>query len=66
MSVKAKPENMDGDSYLAWLWKVEMAIRLRVNDIRTADRDWAVAAFNCNYDPKAAAYEWLRSVGSKP
>jgi len=66
MTVNAKHENMDGDSYLAWLWKVETGLRLRVDEIRTTDRDWSVAAFNCNYDPKAAAYEWLRSIGSKP
>lgn len=57
-----KPENMDGDTFSAWLWKVHQAIieRSAPRAVYQDGREWATAAFNCNYDPKAAAYEWLR------
>jgi hypothetical protein len=62
MMTEPKIENMDGDSFSAWLWEVHEAIteRSAPRAVYQDGREWAAAAFNCNYDPKTAAYEWLR------
>jgi len=59
-----KDRNMDGDTFAAYLRKVDQAIEARAAAIdiyyESKGRQWAIAAFNCNYDPEAAAYEWLQ------
>jgi hypothetical protein len=49
----AKISNMDGDTFEQWLCKVSNAL----DDFRGSwgPREWQVRAFNCNYDPIAAA-----------
>jgi hypothetical protein len=56
-----KRENMDGDSFSLWLWKLSEEIHAMAANLGTYQdgRDWAAAAFNVNSDPKAAACEWL-------
>ena len=51
---QAKAANMDGDSFDQWLAKLSAAIPA---DYRGSwgPREWPVRAFNCNYDPIAAA-----------
>jgi hypothetical protein len=53
---------MDGDNFTAWLWKTSEAIRERAASLGVYQdgRNWALAAFDCNYDPKAAAHAWLK------
>jgi hypothetical protein len=65
MTTEPKVENMDGDGYLAWMWKVEDTIRRQAAMIRLEHREWAIAAFNCNYDPEFAARVWMRKVIDK-
>ncbi len=64
--IEPKAENMDGDGFLTWMWKVETEVRRQAAMIRVHHREWAIAAFNSNYDPKAAAYAWLAKSGKGP
>lgn len=60
--IEPKNENMDGDNFSQWLWKLDQAIVARAAPAASYQDglEWATAAFNCNCDPEAAAYEWLR------
>lgn len=53
--------NMDGDSFEQWRFKVDRAInRLALEAYMDLKTPSGVAMYNCNYDAKAAAKEWLR------
>jgi hypothetical protein len=58
IAIADKHTNMDGDSFERWRFRINQAI----NDLgREAYLDRETAPmFNCNYDPKTAAREWLR------
>jgi hypothetical protein len=58
--IEPKSKNMEGETYLRWLWRVEVEIRRQASLIRTDERDWAIASFNTNTDPLTAAVEWMR------
>lgn len=56
-----KSSNMDGNSFEAWLFRVDCAIR-ELGMAAYLDRgETMVAMFNTNHDPKTAARCWLRA-----
>jgi len=57
-----KERNSHGQTFSGWLIAVQDAIKERANDMGPfrEGRGWACCAFNTNWHPEAAAYEWLR------
>ncbi len=54
-TVLPKPENGRGQTFAQWLYPFSLELLRR--RVPAPDRQWQVAAFNCNYLPDVAAYE---------